>query len=342
MPPFHSQSELSNAVKASFLQEKIREHPEVIENYLVLAEIKMNEGKLVEAKNLWKKVYVRAPEDPRIVAGLAESYMADGEYNEALALMRLAGERGVRSQKIYKDMAKAYYLTGKFKLVDYYLEKALQLDSKDWELYYIKGATAGIREDTVAAYQNLEKAYELHPSDTVFNKMFDYAMARGNMKRCGKYISKKFIKHSGSPDLLYRAGNYFRQKGEVDTTYYLYQQLMIMEPGRVRGYNGLANSFYEQAKYDSALYYVDHALALDSTIVSLHLTRARVLGRKYHYNDARQEYLHVLQMDTANVIAQNELKKLNRKVAYLRSLKKYEKRKEEVQMIIPLKPKVLN
>ncbi len=342
MPPYHSANELSSSVKASFLQAKIREHPEVIENYLALAHIKMEEGKLVEAESLWKTVYAKAPENPQVVAGLAGCYMADGQYNEALALMRLAGERGVRSFEIYKEMAKAYYMTGKFKLADHYLKRALQLDSKDWELYFIKAETAEFQGDSLSAYNNYERAYDLHPSDTVFNKMFDYAMARGDMKKAARYISKDYIKHPGSPDLLYRAGNYFSRQGRLDTTFYLYHKVMIMEPGRVRSYDGLANSFYDQAKYDSALFYADRALKIDSMVLDSHLIRARALAKRYNYGDARKEYLYIIERDSTYTIARDELKKLNRKVAYLRSLKKYEKRKEEVKMIRPLKPKILN
>jgi tetratricopeptide (TPR) repeat protein len=256
--------------------------------------------------------------------------------------MRLAGERGVRSFEIYKDMAKAYYMTGKFKLADHYLKRALQLDSKDWELYFIKAETAELLGDSLSTYVNYEQAYDLHPSDTVFNRMFDYAMEQENMKRAARYISKDYIRHPGSPDLLYRAGNYFSRSGRLDTTFYLYHKVMVMEPGRVRSYDGLASSFYDQARYDSALFYVGRALEIDSTALDSHLIRARTLAKKYYYGDARKEYLYIIEMDSTHTIARDELKKLDRKVAYLRSLKKYEKRKEDVKMIKPLKPKVLN
>lgn len=339
---YHSEEELSLSKRASYLQSEIRNHPEVIENYLALADIKISEDKLVEAKNLLKLVYGRDPQNPRVVSGLASCYIADREFNKALALMRLASERGVKSLAIYKNMAKAYYFSGKFKLAEYYLNRALQLEKNDWELNYLKGEIAQIENDTTVAFRYYEKAYELYPSDTVFNKMFDFAMARGNMKRSSRYISKNYIKHPGSPDLMYRAGNYYRVRGKVDTSYYLYRQLMSLEPGRVRSYNGLANSFYAQGKYDSALLYAGQALAMDSTAIYSHLIKARALVKRYHYKDAFQEYEHILVMDSTYTIARDELEKLNKKIAYLRSLKKYKESQEELNMIKPLKPKTLN
>jgi tetratricopeptide (TPR) repeat protein len=117
---------------------------------------------------------------------------------------------------------------------------------------------------------------------------------------------------------------------------------MSLEPGRTRSYNGLANSFYAQGKYDSALFYAGQALEMDSTVVYSHLIKARALAKRYYYKDAVQEYEHILSMDSTYTIAGDELEKLDRKIAYLRSLKKYNESREELKMIKPLKPKALN
>lgn len=342
MRSFDSDERESQELRASYLQSEIRKHPNVVGNYVVLADIKMNEGKLVEAGNLLKSVYAKAPENPRVVSGLAACYIADGEYAEALALMRLAGARGVQSLGIYKNMAKACYLTGKFEQSLFYLNRALQIDRNDWELFLLKAEIARADHDAEDVFKYYEMAYELNPSDTIYNKLFDLAMDQEDMRRSSKYISKQFIRHPGSPDLLFRAGKYYRIQGEVDTSYYLYHKLTDMEPDNIRGYNELANGFYEQAKYDSAVFYADRAIEIDSTFIDSHLVRARTLEKQYHYAAARLEYATILKMDSTFTIAGDELEKLNRKVAYLQSLKRYKASKEEMKMIKPLKTKSLN
>jgi len=339
---FDSDEKETQVLRATYLQSEIRKHPNVVRNYLVLADIKMSEGKLVEAGNLLKFVYAKEPENPRVVSGLAECYIANREYAEALALMRLAGARGVQSLGICKNMAKACYLTGKFEQGLFYLNRALKIDNNDWELFLLKAEIARESSDTTEAFKYYEMAYELNPSDTVYNKMFDLAMDKKDNRRSSKYISKQFIRHPGSPDLLFRAGKYFSLHGKVDTSYYLYRKLTNIEPGNARGYNELANSFYEQAKYDSALFYADCAIEIDPKFINPRLVRARTLEKQYHYTDARIEYVSILEVDSTFTIAGNELKKLNRKVAYLRQLKKYEERKEEMKMFKPLKSKTLN
>ncbi len=342
MRSFDSDEKEVQDLRVSYLQSEIRKHPDVIGNYVVLADIKISEGKIVEAGNLLKSVYAKAPENPRVISGLAACYIADEEYTKALALMRLAGARGVQSLGIYKNMAKVCYMTGKFEQSLFYLNRALQIDNNDWELFLLKAEIARVDLDTAEVYKYYEIAYELNPSDTVYNKLFDLAMDQGDMSRSSKYINKQFIRHPGSPDLLYRAGRYYRLQGQVDTSYYLYHKLTDMEPDNIRGYNELANGFYEQAKYDSAIFYADHALQIDPKAIKPHLVRARTLEKQYRYTDASLEYLTILEVDSTFTIAVDELRKLNRKVAYLQSLKKYKKSKEEMKLLKPLKTKSLN
>lgn len=339
---FDSDEKETQMLRASYLQSEIRKHPEVVRNYLVLADIKMSEGKLVEAGNLLKSVYAKEPKNPRVISGLAAYYIANKEYAEALALMRLAGARGVQSLGIYKNMAKVCYLTGKFEQGLFYLNRALQIDNNDWELFLLKAEIARESGDATEVFKYYEKAYDLNPSDTVYNKLFDLTMDKKDIRRSSRYISKQFIRHPGSPDLLFRAGKYFSLQGKIDTSYYLYHKLTTMEPENARGYNELANSFYEQAKYDSALYYADRAIVIDSKSIKAHLVRGRALEKQYHYTDARLEYIAILEVDSTYTIAEDELKKLNRKVAYLHQLRKYEERKEEMKLFKPLKSKTLN
>jgi tetratricopeptide (TPR) repeat protein len=336
---FSEKIDASNSETVSYLRSAIEQNPEIVDNYIRLANIRIKEGKNVEAKSLLKTAYGRDPENEKVVSGLALRYLEDREYYQAFALLKTAEERGISSLGLYKNFAKANYMTGDFENIPFYLNKALQFDKNDWELIYLKGEVARFRKDSIEAFNNYERAYALHPSDTVFNQMHDYALELQNLDRMNRYLSKSFLNHSESSDLLIRAGAFYRVKGEIDTSFYLYRKVIDMEPEASTAYDQMAENFYDRRRYDSAIHYASKAVSLEPEAINPRLIRARAYDKMYDYSEAQQEYINILELDSTFTIASNELAKLRRKIAYLRDIERIRKQKADFQEVKTLKSK---
>jgi len=339
--PMSSESEVdsSNIESVAYLRAAIQQNPEIVDNYLRLAKIRTEEGKFVEAKSLLQSAYGRRPENEVAIYELSRRYLEDREYYQAFALLRKAEERGIHSLGVYKNFAKAHYMTGDFENIPYYLNQALQMDENDWELIYLKGEVDRFEQDSAEAFSNYERAYALHPSDTVFNQMYDYALEQQDYKRMSRYLSKAFIAHAESTDLLIRAGAFYRLRGDIDTSFYLYRKVIDMEPEVPAAYDQMAENFFDRRRYDSSIFYATKALALDPASINARLIRARAYDRMYDYSESQEEYLQILAIDSTFTIASNELAKLRRKIAYLRDIQRIKKQKETFQEVKTLKSK---
>ncbi len=317
----------------NYLRSAIAAQPEIIENYLVLAQIFLAENKDVQAEKLLETAYGRASDHPGIIYLLSKRYLDQGAFPEALAILKKAEQKEIFSFGLFKNFARVYYRTGEFSLMPLYVNKALQYDPDDWEMVFYKGEVAREAGDRELAFSNYELAYQLNPSDSIFNSMYDYALMCNDVDRVSRYMDAEYVKHPDSPDLLLRAGSHFRSEGRQDTSLLLYQKVVGMAPDDPVGYKELAQYFFDMRGYDSARYYADRAIALDNGYLESRLIKARALDRIYQYAESIDEYNEIIRLDPNNAIARSELAKLENKIAYLRDLRRIREQKENLNII---------
>jgi tetratricopeptide (TPR) repeat protein len=329
----HDRTASSTVATIDYLRNAISANPGVIENYLVLARLFLADSKYVQAEKLLETAYGRDSEHPGIIYLLSRLYLEQGSYTESLAVLKKAEQKEIQTFGLFKNFARVYYHTGEYHLMPLYVGKALHYDEDDWEMVFYKAEVARVEEEPDLAFENYEKAYQLHPSDSIFNSMYDYALSLNDVNRVTRYISREFVKHPDSPDLFLRAGGHFRSEGMQDTSFMLYKKVIDMAPGDPDGYRELAQYFLVVRSYDSARYYAERAILLDGGSLDSRLLKARALSRSYQYGESIDEYNEILRLDPDHAIAREELTKLKNKIAYLRDIRRIQEQKKDMTII---------
>jgi tetratricopeptide (TPR) repeat protein len=103
----------------------------------------------------------------------------------------------------------------------------------------------------------------------------------------------------------------------------------------------IAKSFYPE-QVDSVLLYTDEALSLQPRYLQALVLKAKVLDRQGNLEQARSFYESAIQIDSTYTIALQGLDNLERKVAYLRLVKRKENVQRDLELFKPLNSKKIN
>jgi tetratricopeptide (TPR) repeat protein len=96
----------------------------------------------------------------------------------------------------------------------------------------------------------------------------------------------------------------------------------------------LAQWFYQEKNYDSAIFYVNKSIQSDSSRINF-LLKGDIYERKDAFELALNEYYYLLKVDSTDNIAREKASNVERKIAYLRNLKE----KARKAPVLELKPK---
>jgi tetratricopeptide (TPR) repeat protein len=323
----------SPAASERYLRSTIDQHPEVIENYVILGRLFLRENREIQAKRILETAYGRRPDHPQVIDLLSEQYLGSGELQEAMAVLKRAEKSGIHSFGIYRNFARLYYKIGDYDLMSQYVNRAVQYDPDDWEMLFLKGEIARNDNTPESAFDLYERVYSMHPSELVFNTMYDYAVTLNDMDRITKYVEQGFVRHPVSSGLFLRVGSHFKTRGMEDTTMVLYRRAIELDPSNIAGYISLGDVFLNKGRPDSAQSYAQRALSIDARSADGLLLSARAYDRAYNYTAALEVYQQVVELEPGNEIARKELTILNGKIAYLRDMKRIQEQKKNLRVI---------
>ena len=338
---FHDENKATDDIYIRYLTEQIDQYPEEEDNYIKLASIYKNQRSEVKAVKLLERAEKHNPTSLNILFNLAELYLQD-EYIEKLS----ASLNAVR--KIDPDNVKFLKLSGGYALLleDYtnaifFSNRALLANPYDNENYYLRGCAQLIHNDSLNALISLEEAYKLKNSYKNFSKVFEVALALGDVAKARSYIDKFSVK---KPDLnlCYEWGAYFNETGHSDTSRQILMNCKKSKPDEFGIYLELAKNYSRANNIDSTLRYVNQFLGTEPKGTEGYVLKARTLEKINYYSEARKMYKAALEIDSTSTLAQRGLENLERKVAYLRLIKRKEEVQRQVETLKPLNSKEIN
>ncbi|MCG8477282.1 MAG: tetratricopeptide repeat protein [Cytophagales bacterium] len=184
---------------------------------------------------------------------------------------------------------------------------------------YLKDTAEAVRiyRESLAQYFNRE----------AFDRLFAVYVASGRDRLAVRLLDNLPAEFRGDTRLLAeKAGLFFDHKNWTESQR-LYQMLLSEDSLRTDWLNRLAATYLERGRYDSSLLYSQKAERLDSLNTMAWELSANAWNKRGYYWRARKDYRTLLQIDTANAIAKEELAQVEIKIANLRK-KRDEQQKE--------------
>ena len=321
----------------SYLNNKERANSDNPSFYYHRANVRLQRGMITEAVEDIDKAIGLNGEQARYYELKSRLMMERGSYTRALSSALKAQELGSRGPQTYIAMANAWAsLENNTKALEA-LETAIALLPLDVDLYYLKSGILRNIGEKEESRKMLLKALAIDPGySPALVDLTEMALEEDNLDLVNELISSLRKLDGLKPDADYLEAQLLVAGNDLDSASTILHELKNESTYRSRSMQMLGEIKLQRREYDSALYFARRLLELDSTYRAAYLINARSYDRKRFYQKSRENYQILLDMDSTDQLVQDELAKLDRKVAYLRKL---EKERQERPQLIPLKPR---
>lgn len=202
---------------------------------------------------------------------------------------------------------------------------------------YLKGLYYYNFKDTLNAYLYIEKAlnngYEEMNGIILYS---DLLMASHKPDEAYSMVNEYLQKEPRNIDLKNSLAKIYNMKGMYEESKDISFNLLAEDESGFGPFLNLADVYLDTYDYDSAIYFAEHALAIDNQLNEAYY----ILGKAHRANEqvynAYNAYSKVLEYDQGDPYALSEMQKLENYIAYLQRIR----REYESRPILPtLKPK---
>ncbi|MFW5759919.1 MAG: tetratricopeptide repeat protein, partial [Cyclobacteriaceae bacterium] len=203
---------------------------------------------------------------------------------------------------------------------------AIAKDPYNPDYYVIRGKILWSMNDTLQARENLLKSIELGPATATYQQLLEIYLAEKNYDDAFQVLNHLINLHPGDLLLQYRKAEIFVNIEEEEKAKTVYRELIERHPESMDAYYNLSDMYLRKLRYDSAIYFQNQIIARDSSNADPYLNLARIYERRFWYTMAINYYQRFLQIKPENLVAQQELKKLERKISYVNQLQQERER----------------
>ncbi len=324
----------------NYLRDKISKYPDNLDYYIKIAELydeaETPEGVFMALEEADK----RFPDNTEVQNQLAKAYVRHKDLEKASVFLKILEKKDeIKDYKVYADF---YRLKNDYRRALDYASKALSENPFDWKSHMIKGDAYLHMKDTISAINSYKSAHEIYDGKPVFRRLFSLYLKRKSFDEAKQLLRSYVNQLSSGKEICYEEGKLFLSMKQLDSAKVVFKDCIQSDPENGQLYLSLGELYFNEYKYDSSLFMIEKTIRLDKKNEDAYVLKARIMDKRGMYNEAKGIYENILQIDTTAIIARQELQKLERKIAYLRDLKRKEAIQSQMDSIKPAKRLELN
>lgn len=266
-----------------------------------LEKVLQKNEKHIEALKLMLKIYVFSDEKELAYKTAEHIYEIQKTPENLIELIKTAAKTNnfkqienlekdeISNDKVFYEIAKAYYENGNFETAKTKLEKALCLNPENEDALILLGK---INFDE----NNFDKSREIFntfPKTTENPEILNYLglFALEDMKfiEAIKYFSKASNLNKKNHRYLYNLGNAYFYNGWIKEAAQAYVQAICMSPDNLGYRYSLAYLYYEQKNFDKTQKEIDYILEHDAEYGLAHVLNALLKLERKDFLGAKQE-----------------------------------------------------
>ncbi|MGG9970303.1 DUF3857 domain-containing protein [Ferruginibacter sp. SUN002] len=299
---------------AAYFNEKINQQPDNLVNYLLLTDVYLRNGKIIEARNLINTAIKKAPDNAILKIKLIE--ILNKEDNRTLALEEIEKIKQVDPESLAMlDLnIKDYFDNEKYEDAATELQKRIDLHGEDQstEAYQLLLLIHDKKyEEMIKA---AEKMYKKYPSNSKFVSMMYnikkdvYKDNKGAMK-----VYENYLKDNFHYDVYEQYSSALADQGNTKKAIEIKQKLIDLFPYDSYQYYDMSKEFYMTKQFDKAESYVKTAISLAPYTESYWEKLGDIKMAEEKESEAIDAYNRSLQYDPNQYSIINKLRKLNGK-----------------------------
>lgn len=275
----------------SFFEAKIKERPDDIVNYYLLADVYLRNDKVYEARKVLYTARTLAPNSGYLSRKFIEAYTREGnttdESKEEENLKKIDPDNIASIQSLIDEAQNKEDYDEMERLTD----KLEKLYGQDQRTLLYRLAIAGYRKKTEDIVKVVEEGYKKYPETYSFVKMKAAIEQEVNQNLKGAIgVYEKFYKNNNTESAMEDLSSLYFKNGMPEKGARLYENAINNKPYAV-GYISQLTQYYTEVKnYQKAISYANKALEFAPYIGSYWAN----LGKVYYamdQNDKAIEYL---------------------------------------------------
>lgn len=298
----------------TFFKQKIKENPNHLENYLLLADCYLRNDKAVEAELVLRDAIRLSPNCALLYHHILEAY-----------------QRGEKDDEIATTIEKIYSLDKDIPCVlKYKIEKYLKNEELDKAEEFIKHLEQLLPESELVYEHYLglyakkkqfekiiemsNKAYQQYP----INWAFAYMEAAISIQKTRKYdrsiaIFKKYLDEKYTPTALISLATTYLKASNIKKWQKTYQRGLEYDPAATGYYYNMANTYIALQNYDKAEKAIKKAIDLCPNSPNYWAKLGEIHRIKNEIHLSKQAYQEALNYQPTNYDARNVLRELEGK-----------------------------
>ncbi|MGH9853752.1 MAG: DUF3857 domain-containing protein, partial [Blastocatellia bacterium] len=298
----------------AFFREKIKQNPDHLENYLLLAECYLRNDKATEAELALKQALALAPRCALIHTALLDAYSSGEKYDEIPTTHELIYTLDKNIPSTLEYRIKDFLEKEEFDKAEELIKEYEKLKPESVELFAIKLMLYGKKNQADKIREISQKAYRLYPS----NWTFVYTEALLATESTQKYtaainlVEKYLAKNYDYTGLSALAG-YHLESSDVKKWLETYNKIFELDPASTNSYYEVADIYFKQQDYANAEKMVRKALSLCPNS-SVYWSRLGEIQRvKNEIALSKQSYVEALKYHPFDYDARRVLRELEGK-----------------------------
>lgn len=256
----------------------------------------------------------------------ARIYTENEQFEKALQQLRQVEKFEETTAQTDALFANVYWRQGDYLKADSTSQSAIKKDPFNAEYYAIRGNVLWSMHDTLAARQSLLKSISLGPASTTYEKLLEVYLAEKNYEYGFQVLNHLINLHPEKLTLQYRKAEIYSNIDEEVKARTIWRSIINQYPESEEAYHNLTDMYLSNLRYDSAIYFQNQLIVRDSTNAEPYLNLARIYDRRFWYTSASDYYQRYLQLNPDNLVAQEELEKVENKVRYINRLQQEKER----------------
>lgn len=319
-----------------YLNEELEDHPNEPSIYFKKAEILFDLENLSAAEKNLNEALRLNKQKPEYYILAARIYAVSNRTDKAAEASLQAQKYGGNVLVISDMLSDVYIKKGKHAEAIKYAEQLIKVFPDVPEYQYRYGIVSLRAGDTSLAIQNFDKVIANDSSFAiVYKHFFDIYSSKNDLARASFNIKRYLDLRPEDQEAKLAAIEYYLYRKDLKLAKHSLYQWLKKDTLNQTPLQLLADTYFQESKWDSALYFNQKIIAASDSSLNAMLMNARLWDKKWNYAKAQVSYEFVVTQDSTNNLAKDELATLKRKIAYLRKLK--EERAKPLPLLEPIR-----
>lgn len=240
-----------------------------------------------------------------------------------------SSRRGIAISEIKNLLKKGLELhnSGDYEAAKKYCQKAVELQPKNGEAWYLLGAISTALGNYQQAVQDLKRAIQLLPNEAEFYFHLGNAWyGLGEFELAIAAFRDALRLKPNHLDAKFNLGNMFLYLRQFSSALSTYQEVLDLNPNHFHTVNNLGHALFELERYDEAITAFEKTIELDPNYLDAYMHIGNVFQVQDRYEEAMALYERILKTQPQKAGVYNNIANILKKQAkYQEALTTYEK-----------------